>query len=446
MTCSDPTPVAHDGIAAALGSAAALVADALPDVAMLGCDRDGRVTVAIGPAVALVAGQRVADNPRPGDGDAPRPIERLCCALGLDGLGAVMTRTPPRGAWRSELTDADGRVLDVTVRSVDDDVDPTRVIAVLRDVSDVRRTARELHEAAERFTMAFDNAHIGMALIDAKGTWLRVNLALCELTGYAREALLQRTVRDMTHPEDVESDLEPLIRMLGGELRSYEHEKRFVTAAGETIWVLWCVALIRDDAGEPLYIVAQVEDITERKRLEAELASIASHDVLTGLWNRRHLEQELGRQIARHERYGEETSVLLIDLDRFKPINDSHGHAAGDQALRHVAHLLEQRVRGADVVARLGGDEFVILAPQTGREAAEAFRQSLEEVLARTPFTVACEQFPVRASIGIGVIDDDIQTPADVLRMADVDMYEAKARHHAAAVAAHVNGRAPADG
>jgi len=411
-----------------LPSIAELLIGDLPDVCLLGCDAHGLITLALG-------------FTGPPDGPAPgvlpgTPAAQACAALGLDGLAEALAHP---GA-PSEVAAEDGRVFEVTVRAVDRAGEPTVTLAVLRDVTTARGAARELYEADQRFSMAFENAHIGMALIGADGCWLKVNVALCELTGYDEQTLLARTVLDITHPDDVEVDLEPLILMLGGELRSYDFEKRFITADGATIWVLWCASLIRDASGEPLYLVAQVEDITRRKQMEEDLAAIATHDALTGLWNRRHFEGALERQMTRLRRYDEPTALLLLDLNDFKMINDRHGHTVGDQALCHLARILEGRLRESDMPARLGGDEFVVLAPHTGLAEARALRDSLLEILRDSPVMTAHGPLTLSASIGIAELDANVQSVAQAIERADRDMYAVKATYHAAGHARAAHG------
>lgn len=132
----------------------------------------------------------------------------------------------------------------------------------------VRRQDRELAEAEERFRSAFDNAPIGMALVGPDGRWLKVNRAICEITGYSETALLTRTFQSITHPDDLDADLAYVRRMLAGEIRSYQMDKRYYHADGHIIWVSLSVSLVRDAGGEPLYFISQVKDITHRRAAE----------------------------------------------------------------------------------------------------------------------------------------------------------------------------------
>jgi PAS domain S-box-containing protein len=196
-----------------------------------------------------------------------------------------------------------------------------------------------------RFESAFAHAPIGMALVDMEGRWLQVNDALCRITGHTRTDLKATTLRAMTHPEDVDLDADFLRELLDGRIPSYQIEKRYRHAWGHYLWSLLVVSLVRDDQGKALYVVSQVQDISERKELAQRLEYLIDHDFLTGLVNRRRFEQELSREAERVARYGASGAVLMIDLDNFKDVNDAFGHKAGDDLLKGVAGAVRYRRR-----------------------------------------------------------------------------------------------------
>ena len=218
-----------------------------------------------------------------------------------------------------------------------------------------KRVERGLREVRERFESAFNNAPIGMALISMDGRWLQVNDSLCRITGHTREELRTTTLREMTHPDDIDLDAEGLEQLLAGEVPNYQTEKRYRHAWGHYVWVLVTTSVVRDEDGAPLHTVTQVQDISERKEMARRLEYVVDHDFLTGLLNRRHFEQELARETERAARYGAPGAVLLIDLDNFKDVNDTFGHRAGDDVLKGVAGLLRQRLRQTDIIARVAG-------------------------------------------------------------------------------------------
>jgi diguanylate cyclase (GGDEF)-like protein/PAS domain S-box-containing protein len=283
---------------------------------------------------------------------------------------------------------------------------------------------RGLREVRERFESAFDNAPIGMALVAMDGRWLQVNDALCRITGHTEEALKATTLRAMTHPDDVDLDEQSLRQLLAGQIPSYQVEKRYRHAWGHHVWVLMTVSIVRDQDRGPLYVVTQVQDISERKELARRLEYFVDHDFLTGLFNRRHFEQELERETDRVARYGAPGAVLVIDIDNFKDVNDTFGHKAGDDVLRGVAGLLRERLRQTDVVARIGGDEFAVLLTQTDADHAQSVADELVKALGRQMAVLADHSIHITASIGLTLFDG--LTDIEVLAYADLAMYEAK--------------------
>ncbi|MGH3145048.1 MAG: PAS domain S-box protein [Rubrobacter sp.] len=146
----------------------------------------------------------------------------------------------------------------------------TNFVGVQNDITDRRRTEEILRESEERFRATFEHAAVGAAQVGIDGRWLRVNPRLCEIVGYSQEELLARTFQDITHPDDLDADLERVRRLLAGELRTYTTEKRYVKKEGSEVWVNLTVSLVRDAAGEPGYFIAVVEDISGRKKAEEE--------------------------------------------------------------------------------------------------------------------------------------------------------------------------------
>jgi diguanylate cyclase (GGDEF)-like protein/PAS domain S-box-containing protein len=296
---------------------------------------------------------------------------------------------------------------------------------VTRDVTERMAAERDLREAKERFASAFDGAPIGMALVAPDGRWLKANHALSEMLGRSEADLRETSFQALTHPEDLAGDLELVQQVLEGELRTYQVEKRYRHADGGWVWALLSVSLVRDDGGEPSYFVAQIEDITERRRLQARLTYLAEHDGLTGLWNRRRLEQEVEQQAGRCRRYGEHAALLVIDLDHFKFVNDTMGHKAGDDLLIGVGEALRGRLRRTDRVARLGGDEFAVLLPRTSLRDARRVAGELVEVIGRAR-GIGRPDAHTTASIGVAAMDRTHCSAEEAFIRADLAMYRAK--------------------
>src|SRR6185312_845603 len=181
---------------------------------------------------------------------------------------------------------------------------------------------------------------------------------LAEIVGYSVAELKDLTFQEITHPDDLDADMTQVDGLIAGDVDSYEMEKRYFTKDGHLIWILLAVAMVRDEDGTPRHFISQILDISARKRLEAHTYELANRDPITSLYNRRRFEEELKRQIGRCREAGESAALLLLDLDRFKNVNDSDGHVAGDRLIRLVGRALDERIREPDIAARIGGDEF----------------------------------------------------------------------------------------
>lgn len=283
-----------------------------------------------------------------------------------------------------------------------------------------------LRESEERFRTAFEMAPIGMALVATDGRWMRVNRALTELVGYSREELLQQTFQDITHPDDLRSDLASLERMLSGEVESETVEKRYVHREGHAVWIQRNTALIRDPAGEPLYFISQLQDITERKREEERLRTLSFADELTGLYNRRAFVTMAAEQLKMARRQRRRLLLVYGDLDDLKGINDEHGHAEGDRALVATAAVLRRTFRESDLIARVGGDEFAVLAEVAEKDATPILQRLGEQLDAES---LEGER-PYSLSMSLGAARFDPDDPCDIKELvarADSLMYREKA-------------------
>ncbi len=294
--------------------------------------------------------------------------------------------------------------------------DGTLVSVVIRD-----RT-----EAEELFRQAFDEAPIGMAMLDLGGRFVQVNHALCEITGYSRKQLVALSLVAITHPHDGEEEGE-IVRMLAGDGAGYRPEKRLAHADGRDAWVAVQTTLLHDAEGHPLRYLAQIQDITERRSHEQRLRYLADHDTLTGLLNRASFERQLEAHRLQLARYGGTGAVIMLDLDHFKFINDTRGHSAGDEAIIRAARVLRSRVRESDVLARLGGDEFAVLLPQTDAREARLVAEQLLQALQAETVDLGGHARPLTASAGVALFESEhMLSGEDVLVNADLTMYDAK--------------------
>jgi PAS domain S-box-containing protein len=211
----------------------------------------------VGWAADDLLGTRALDLQHPDDAAANRGIWRA----------AIDSPEPRKVEYRTRRADGSYRWVESIVRRViDERTGAVEVEAVTRDVEERKRSEKVLREAHERFDAAFRHAPIGKAIVALNGRCLKVNEALCEITGYSERELLGKTFQDLTHPDDLGDDVRELGALLAGEIRSYRTEKRCLRADGETIWIAHSGSLVRDSDDRPLYLIAQVQDIEEQRR------------------------------------------------------------------------------------------------------------------------------------------------------------------------------------
>jgi PAS domain S-box-containing protein len=160
----------------------------------------------------------------------------------------------------------------------------------------------EAREATQRFRSSFDSAPIGMAIVTLEGRFIDVNGALCEIVGHRRETVLGLSMQELTYEEDRDADAHLVRQVVEGNRRTSQHQQRLVHAEGHLVWVNVSLSFVPGTTGSPDYFIAQIEDVTDRKRALDQLQHLADHDPLTSLLNRRRLESELGQQVARAER------------------------------------------------------------------------------------------------------------------------------------------------
>ncbi len=322
---------------------------------------------------------------------------------------------------------SDGMTVWVSVSSTlvrDGSGDVLYTVAQIEDISERIAAQQAQREAEERFRRAFEDASIGMALVGLDGRWLQVNRTLCEITGYSEARLLQSSFQDITHPDDLEVSTVQAGRLLAGEIGSYQLEKRYLRANGSTLWVMLSVSLVRNEEGTPLYYVAQLEDISERKRAERELRRLADHDPLTGLLNRRGFRDQLDRELRRRPQGGQ-AALLLIDLDNFKHVNDTAGHPAGDRYLTAAGKLLDRALHPGDLLARIGGDEFAAVIHNVSTEQALRVAERVLEAAHSFRFHEGEHVFDLTISVGLCPIQDQDDT-LTLITQADQALYEAK--------------------
>jgi diguanylate cyclase (GGDEF)-like protein/PAS domain S-box-containing protein len=300
--------------------------------------------------------------------------------------------------------------------------------AAEREAELAERHMRELEASERRFHSAFTHASIGMALMTVEGTILQANAALAALLGRHSGALRDSRFPDAVDAQDRGALQAALQQVMQPGFDGFTLELRCPHDDGSRVWVsVHCSFFSEPGDGTPCLIL-QVQDITARRNAEAGLQHIAFHDSLTGLPNRRRFHELLQQAVdhARHEP-AQAFAVMFLDFDRFKLINDSLGHSAGDDFLVQVSRRIAEHLRPGDIVARLGGDEFAVLVRRLENERTAAMMaERLMEAL-RRPFHVAGTELSTSASIGITFSAFGYERAEDVLRDADTAMYKAKA-------------------
>jgi diguanylate cyclase (GGDEF)-like protein/PAS domain S-box-containing protein len=286
--------------------------------------------------------------------------------------------------------------------------------------------ADRLLEMEQRFESTLALAAIGIAHVDDAGRFLYANPQLCKMLGYSERELVGLSFRQISHPDDAHATDELRTKLHNRQIESFKVEKRYLRKDATPIWVALTIAAMHDIAGNRTYDISIVEDISARKLAEERAQYLATHDDLTGLPNRAQFGQLLSVAIENAGLRGTRLAVLFIDLDRFKIINDSMGHAAGDILLCTMAARFRECLGECDVVARLGGDEFVVLLPSvSGKSQISVIAKQLLRAAMR-PVEVQGQECRVTASIGICIHPQPGQDDRDVMKLADMAMYSAK--------------------
>jgi diguanylate cyclase (GGDEF)-like protein/PAS domain S-box-containing protein len=299
-----------------------------------------------------------------------------------------------------------------------------------------RKQAEEsLQESEQQLRAMFDYADVGIVVTSLDMRYLRVNDKYCEIIGYSRDELLRMQASDVNLESNVGEMLSLRQRMVKEDIPNVTMEKQLVRKDGTTVWVSLANSLVRASDGAAPYFIAVIQDISESKRAsealkesEEQFRKLAHYDILTTLPNRALFYDRLGHSIAQAKRNRWALAVLFIDVDRFKHVNDTFGHAAGDVLLKQVSERLTRCVRSDDTVGRLSGDEFsIVLSRLAAPEDAATVAKKIVEELNR-PFLLEGAELFVTASIGITVFPTDSTDQDTLIRNADVAMYRAKDR------------------
>jgi diguanylate cyclase (GGDEF)-like protein/PAS domain S-box-containing protein len=297
-----------------------------------------------------------------------------------------------------------------------------RVRWISEQVEGKNRAELELRKLSQ----AVEHSPSIVVITDVTGTIEYVNPKFCTVTGWPRDEVIGQT------PRLLKSGLTPgeTYRDLWGTIlsgREWHGDLCNRRKDGTLYWESCSISPIFDESGTLTHFVGVMEDISERKRLQDELSRLATTDPLTGVANRRHFLACAIDEIRRADRTGQPLSVIMLDVDHFKTINDVLGHAAGDSALVQLADATRGELRDIDVLGRWGGEEFAIILPQADLESALAAAERLRQVLARLEIPEGPQPMVLTVSLGVSQIRPGEDCPDAAMRRADAALYRAKA-------------------
>ncbi|MGE6792597.1 bifunctional diguanylate cyclase/phosphodiesterase [Pseudomonas guineae] len=373
--------------------------------------------------------QSLATNPRQLSGFYAL-LERVRNALGApQRMAELRSRFVPQ-LFVFDALRADGRKIPVELRLVpmwDDSGRFEGLLGVGRDISLQRRAEKDLRMAAT----VFEHSTAAILVTDPAGYIVQVNHAFSRVSGYSSKQILDQLPSMLTADTQQASHLGFVIKQLNQQ-GSWEGEVWLKRKNGEKFPAWVGITAVKDDEGDLVSYVCFFSDISERKASEQRIHRLAYYDALTQLPNRTLFQDRLHSALQHGERHQEWVVLMFLDLDRFKPINDSLGHAAGDRMLKEVAMRLCACVDSDDTVARMGGDEFtLLLQSEPLREGALTRAIHVgEQILASLaqPFILEGREFFVTASIGIALSPQDGNELSQLMKNADTAMYHAKER------------------
>ncbi len=310
--------------------------------------------------------------------------------------------------------------VEVLVSSVEHEGTPATQL-VFTDITQRKESEAKLQQAVQ----IIEHTMEGVVITNGDGRITSVNPAFCEITGYSETDVIHKhldTLKSDRHSQEFFDDIWKKVRDTG----SWRGEVWNQRKSGEVYPTWMTISSVRNDQDHILHYVAVFSDITSIKQSQSQLEHLAHHDSLTNLPNRLLFEDRLQHAISQSKRQERQLAVLFLDLDRFKNINDTLGHAMGDELLKEVAKRLQSILRDGDTAARLGGDEFTVLVENLEDPSQAAVVASKIQESFKTPYKIAGRELHVTTSIGISIYPEDGQTVADLTKNADAAMYQAK--------------------
>jgi diguanylate cyclase (GGDEF)-like protein/PAS domain S-box-containing protein len=342
---------------------------------------------------------------------------------------AMWTQLLEQGSWAGEIVNRrkSGECYTqwLTI-NVDRDAEgrPLHFVGVFQDITERKRAESQLRLLGA----ALDAADNAVMITDARAVIEWANPAFSRLSGYALKDLVGRRPQDLLNSGEQRPEVYALMwrTILAGEV--WRGEMSNCRPDGTAYHVAQTITPLADERGHLCHFIAVLEDISERKAQELELKRLATTDALTGVLNRRAFMEALEDELARFLRHRRPSTVLMLDLDHFKLVNDRHGHAVGDLVLAQTCVAVRERLRRTDRVGRLGGEEFAVLLPDTEQEGALVLADTLRRAVAGLEVPTPLGPLTVTVSIGLATFNPAEQDAAPLLRRADQALYQAKAQ------------------
>ena len=343
-----------------------------------------------------------------------------------DYLQRVISQGKDEGLMQVMAKDGSVHIIEYKNALKDDGKGNKSVLGIARDVTEQLETEQSLIESDTRFRLIIDSIEDGYFEVDLGGNFTFFNHRVHEHLGYTQEELMGKNYKLLMDEKNAEYVFNSFhnIFISGESIQSMEWE--LMKKDGTVIYVDTSVSLRKNRKGDPIGFQGIIRDVTERKRTEQELAYMAYHDPLTGLYNRKAFMEKLGDTLREAKRYENRRGILYLDLDSFKKANDVYGHEIGDKILIEVASRLKDALRGSDYISRMGGDEFTVILTNSQDLHAERVAERIVQYVSE-PYKIGGIFIDfISASVGISIFPDDGHDAQLLLKHADSAMYKAK--------------------
>lgn len=305
---------------------------------------------------------------------------------------------------------------------------PMRMSGTHNDITERKKIEKVLSESSIRFNTILDNLFAYVALLDINGVVQEVNKAPLDRAGYRREDVIGQYFYDApwwNYDDEVQKQLKAAID--AAKLGKTSRYDVVVKMGDDFVPIDFLIAPVHDASGKIVGLLPTAVDITERKQLEEELKCQAHFDYLTGLSNRRYFIEQAEAELSRAVRYESSLSLLMLDIDYFKQVNDTYGHQSGDIVLQTFAMVCQKMLRNVDIIGRMGGEEFAVVLPETGIEKIFEVAERIREVIADTEVSLPDGgKIHFTVSIGIATLADRCLSIDSLLKQADQALYQAK--------------------